>query len=289
MIQVYRPETLAELFELLARLEGERRCLAGGTDLLVQAQDAPPAAASWLDVSAVPELRGISKEKDRVRIGSATTFADCAESPLVQGYAPALAQACGRVASPQVRNRATLGGNIAGAAPDADAVPALLSLDARVLLGSERGSRSIALGRFYPRPCRTVLRADEVILGFSVPAKKHLRGAFLRRGPRHVPGRSTLSLAVSAVLREGAFIELGIAVGAATPRPVRAPLTEALLLQRPWGAETLAAALETLQSELPFTDAPGASAAYRSHLAGVFLKRALAEIGMGTESAFGPE
>src|SRR5206468_238960 len=154
-----------EALEVLAQREGEVKPIAGGTDLLVAAYDGKVRRDALFDVSAVPELKGIEERGDHLWIGAGATHTDILESPLVARWAPALPPSCLVIGGPQIRNRGTLGGNLANASPAADTVPALYAADAIVELVSVSERRQVPVTEFFTGYRQTVLAPDELILG----------------------------------------------------------------------------------------------------------------------------
>ncbi|RME08388.1 MAG: xanthine dehydrogenase family protein subunit M, partial [Anaerolineae bacterium] len=161
-----------EVFQALGSAPGKAQIIAGGTDLLLEVQQGkrePPH--TLIDVSDIPEMRGIEIRESRLFIGAAEPISRVAESPLVHEHAQALAEAAALIGGPQVRNVATLGGNVAHALPAADGAIALAALDAVAEIASPRGMRRAPLPSLYRGVMQNTLAADEVLLGFSLPLK----------------------------------------------------------------------------------------------------------------------
>ena len=275
----HRPRTLEAALELLSMNAGEVRPLAGGTDILVRARDGLQDRAALLDVTAVPELKGIEERLGELWIGAATTHTELMRSALVARYAPALPQACAVIGGPQIRNRGTLGGNLANASPAADTVPALFVADAVVELVSVNGRREVPIANFSTGPRRSVLAADELILGVRVPRRDGVRGAFLRLGQRRAQAISKVSVAVAITFRDGRPDWVRVALGAVAPTVVRAPRAEAAL--RSGGPEGLQRAREAVRGEVEPIDDLRSTSAYRREMAGVLLERAVRRLAEG--------
>src|SRR5439155_25372116 len=165
----FRPRSLEEALEILAARAEEVRPLAGGTDILVKAKDGMESRAALFDLTAVPEIRGIQELDGQVWIGAAATHTEMMRSPLVASAAPALPAACAVIGGPQIRNRGTLGGNLANASPAADTVPPLYVADAVVELVSVSARRVVPVADFFTGPRHSVLVPDELIVGVRVP------------------------------------------------------------------------------------------------------------------------
>ena len=268
-----RPRTLEEAIELLAQRPDEIRPLAGGTDLLVEAKDGRVSRAALFDVSAVEELRGIEERDGQLWIGAATTHTEMMAAPLVARYAPSLPAACAVVGGPQIRNRGTLGGNLANASPAADTVPPLYVADAVVEVVSVSARREVPITRFFSGPRRSVLARDELIVGVRIPRREGVRGAFLRLGQRQAQAISKVSVAVGLAFKDGKPEWVRIALGSVAPTVVRAPRAEQALLAG--GPDALRHAREIVMEEIAPIDDLRSTRDYRRHMAGVLLERAV--------------
>src|SRR5439155_1038403 len=156
----YRPRSLEEALEILAQRAGEARPVAGGTDVLVKAKDGQQSLGTLFDLTAVPELKGIEERDGHLWIGSGATHAEMMASPLVARHLPSLPQACAVIGGPQIRNRGTLGGNLANASPAADPVPPLYVADAVVELVSVAARRNVPVAGFFTGPRQSGLVPD---------------------------------------------------------------------------------------------------------------------------------
>jgi carbon-monoxide dehydrogenase small subunit/xanthine dehydrogenase small subunit len=268
-----RPRSLEAALELLAMHAGEVRPLAGGTDILVKAKDGQQSRERLLDLTAVPELKGIEERDGHLWMGAATTHAEAMRSPLVARYAPAMPDACAVIGGPQIRNRGTIGGNLANASPAADTVPALYAADAVVELVSVSDRREVPIAQFFTGPKHSVLAPDELILGVRVPRRDGVRGAFLRLGQRRAQAISKVSVAVAMTFRDGRPDWVRVALGAVAPTVIRAPQAEAALLSG--GPEGLRRAREAVRAEVSPIDDLRSTRDYRREMAGVLLERAV--------------
>jgi carbon-monoxide dehydrogenase small subunit/xanthine dehydrogenase small subunit len=267
----YRPRTLDDALEILAQRSGEVRPVAGGTDVLVQAKDDTARRASLFDVSAVPELKDIREADDHVWIGAGSTHTEMIESKLLARWAPALPQACAVIGGPQIRNRGTLGGNLAHGSPAADTVPPLFAADAVVELVSVNGRRDVPIAELFTGVRQTVLAPDELILGVRVPKRANVRAAFLRLGQRQAQAISKVSIAVAMVFQEGRPEWVRVALGAVGPTVIRAVETENALMSG--GYEGLKRAKDAVRAEIQPIDDIRSTAAYRREMAAVLLER----------------
>jgi CO/xanthine dehydrogenase FAD-binding subunit len=234
--------------------------IQGGTDVMVELNFDRARPDALLNLNEVAELRGWSRDDGSIRLGAGLTYTEAMEPPLAE-LLPALAEASRTVGGPQIRNRATIGGNLGTASPAGDALPPLLIGDAVIELASLRGERTLQLNEFLLGPKRNALAEDELIAGVRVSADA-ARQTFMKVGPRNAMVISVVSLAL-AVDRERD--EVRAAFGSAGPVPalVTAPLSE--LDGFP---DRVAAAAS------PIDDVRG-SAAYRRHALGVLTARAV--------------
>ncbi len=275
----FRPRSLEEALEILVQRPGEVRAVAGGTDLLVEARDGRPFPGSLFDLTLVPELQAIEETEDRVRIGAAATHAEIADSALVARFCPSLPQACAGIGGPQIRNRGTLGGNLANGSPAGDTIPPLLAADAIVHLVSVSDRRDVALDEFLIGPEETVLAGDELILGVSFLKRPGVRGAFLRLGQRQGPSVSKISMAVGMTFREGRPDWVRVALGGVGGTALRARDTERALLSG--GYDALQRAMEAIRNEVQPVDDVCSTREYRLAMCPVLLERAIRKITEG--------
>jgi CO/xanthine dehydrogenase FAD-binding subunit len=258
-VDVLTPRSLEEALRLKAE-RPDAVPIQGGTDVMVDLNFDRERPALLLNLNEVAELRGWSRENGTIRLGAALTYAEAMERPLA-GALSALAEASRTVGGPQIRNRATVGGNLGTASPAGDALPPLLIADAVVELANVRGARTIALTEFLTGPKTNALADDELITGVRVRADAGSQ-TFMKVGPRNAMVIAVVSLALT-VDRERD--EIRAAFGSAGPVPglVRAPLAD--LEGFP---ELVAAAAR------PIDDVRG-SAAYRRHALQVLTTRAV--------------
>lgn len=255
-MEVLTPRSLEEALRL-KREQPDAVAIQGGTDLMVALNFDRSRPVTVLNLNQVPELRGWSRRDGRLRLGSALTYTEAMRGELAAAL-PALAEAARTVGSPQIRNRGTIGGNLATASPAGDALPPLHLERAEVECSSLGGVRRIPLGEFVTGVKRTVLAEDELISAVWVTPSGEPQ-TFMKVGPRNAMVIAVVSLALSA------GEELRASFGSAGPRPllVTAPRAEAGTF-----AELVAAAAS------PIDDVRG-SAAYRRHALRVLASRAL--------------
>jgi carbon-monoxide dehydrogenase small subunit/xanthine dehydrogenase small subunit len=270
----FRPRSLEEALEILVQRPGEVRPVAGGTDLFVEGNG--KTAPSLFDLSLVPDLQVVDETDDRVRIGAAVTHAAIAESALVARFCPALPEACSAIGPPQIRNRGTIGGNLAKASASGDTLPPLLAADATVHLVSVSDRRDVPLDEFLVGPGQTVLAPDELILGVSFPKRPGVRGAFLRLGRRQGPSVAKVSLAVGMTFKDGRPDWVRVALGSVGPTALRARDTEAALMGG--GYDALRKAMAAIGNEVRPADDVHSTREYRRAMCPVLLERAIRKI-----------
>jgi carbon-monoxide dehydrogenase medium subunit len=276
----FSPSSLGETFKMLKDYKGKSRLLAGGTDLLVKMKKGAVSPDVVVDLSKISELSFIELAGGSLRIGGLTRLADIGESSLVREKAPALAEAIDVLASSQVRNRATIAGNLCNASPAADTAPPLLALDASVKLQSPDGERIVPLAEFFLGPEQTVAKPEEVLTEVIIPLQEGT-SAFIKLGRRKAFTLSVTSVAAFARVNKGRFEEVRVALGAVAPTPMRARKVEEALKGKEANKENIEKAAESVKEECcPITDVR-ASAEYRTEMSYVLTKRVLGKTGLG--------
>ncbi len=207
------------------------RVLAGGTDLLVGLKTGSIRAEHLVSLDRL-DLSGVTKEQGRIRIGSRMTVADLLSEDSVQSHLQPLMDGARSLGSPQIRNRATVGGNLCSARPAADLIPPLLVLDAEVHLSGPKGDRAMTLDAFILGPGRTALAPGEILkqIVMDLPPAAG-GGSYLKLGVRRAMEIARVGVAVFLSLEEdGRTIRIArIALGAVGPRPIRALKAERVL------------------------------------------------------------
>jgi len=227
-----RVDTCEEAVTLLSEGGMESRLLAGGTDLLVEVHK---DGASWdrlIDVSRVAAIRNITEEVGAIIVGAAVTHTEIASSDLIREQLPALAEASASIGSPQIRNRGTVGGNIANAAACADTLPALVCLGAVARIVTPEGETEIGVGDLVTGVNRTTMPAAGIIRDFRIPKPADgTEMAFVKLGRRQAQSISRLSLACMGRLdAEGKVADLRVTPGACTSQTQRFDAAETILL-----------------------------------------------------------
>lgn len=269
-----RPATLDEALGLLEAHGPDARLLAGGTDLIIRLRDRSIRPTVVVDLKRIPELRpGIREEDGRLRIAATTVMTDIAADERVRGRFIALAEAAAVVGSVQIRNRATLGGNLCNASPAADTAPPLLVYGADVLAAGRKGSRRIPVDEFFVRSGQTTLRPGELVVAIELPMPARRTGSVhLRRTRRR--GHDLASVTLSCLVDEAG--ETRLAYGSVGPRPVLATDASGVLADPAAPTEAKAAVLEELlAAAAPSPRSMRASPEYRLAMLRVLGRRAV--------------
>ena len=271
------PSSVDDCLRVLAERGPEAKLVAGGTDLLPQLKNSLLRPACVVDLSGVAPLQRLERtDGGGLRIGPSVTARALERDPGVRSDYPALAESAALIGSIQVRNLATVGGNLCNAASSADMAPPLLALDAEAVIAGPAGQRRVPLAAFFLGVRRTVLAPDELLLDIVVPAPApHSGGSYRRHTPRRELDIAVVGVASQLVLSDGVCTTARIALAAVAPTPVRVPAAEQALSGRPVTAEQIerAAAL-AVEAARPITDQRG-SAEFRRHLVRVLTRRTL--------------
>jgi aerobic carbon-monoxide dehydrogenase medium subunit len=280
----YRPaESLEHGLELLAEYGDDARPIAGGTalvNLMKQRLVQPAVLVGLRGLGRDPLLGGVTRQADgSLWLGALATHTAVATSPTVQEGWPLVAEAFRRVATPRIRNIATVGGSLAHADPSQDPPAALLALDAEVLVVGPDGQRRIPLAGFFLDYYETVLEPGELVAGCTIPVVPPGSGwAYQKLLPRTEDDYATVAVAARVRLDDaGVCHAAGIALVGAGPRPLRAPAAEAALVGQHPAEATIAEAAELAKAVADPLDDWRGSARYKQRMVGVFTRRALAE------------
>jgi carbon-monoxide dehydrogenase medium subunit len=270
-----RPSTLEEVVAILEDRGPEARVLAGGTDLLIRLRDGSIAPKVVVDVKRVPELApGIRVDGDRLVIGATTAMTEIAAHPTIRRDLSALAESAAYVGSVQIRNRATLAGNLCNASPAADTAPALLVHEAVVLARGPEGPRRIPLDAFFVRSGVTTLARGELVTAVELPIPaSRLASAHERRTRRRGHDLAAVTMAVGV----DAAGTARIAFGSVGPRPVVRDDATGTLGDPATADDAVDAALEVLLAgAVPSATSMRASPEYRLAMLRVLARRARA-------------
>jgi len=284
------PRSLGEALDLLRRWGPDARLLAGGTDLLVSMHERGLTPACLIDLKRIPDLDEIDVlPGGDVRLGPLVTVRTLERSPIVHERLPVLAEAARLIGSVQIRNLATLGGNLCNASPSADLAPPLLVLDASVEITGTGGSKRVPLSKFFTGPGRTVLNGA-ILTAVWVPAPPlGTRAVYLKHTPRQAMDVAGPGVAVYVHLEAGSAkcVEVRIAMGGVAPTPLRAAQAEAVLRGKNVTPERIETAAATAVGEIhryagdavdQRSSGRRFSREYRRAMVKVLTRRALAQI-----------
>lgn len=265
-----RPETLTEALDLITEWP-EAQVVAGSTDWGVEVNIRGRRAPLVVAVDRLPELRELSFRTGHVEIGAALTLTEIERK--LNGRIPLLAELFPQFASRLIRNGATLGGNIGTASPIGDAPPALLALDAELVLASPRGERVVPLADYFTGYRETVRAADELIRSVRIPLPLAPLVGFHKIAKRRFDDISSVAVGYAVEVVDGTVVRARIGLGGVAATPLRAVATEDALVGRSWTEETVRRAAAVLAGEGTPMDDHRASASYRSAMLGQSLLR----------------
>jgi carbon-monoxide dehydrogenase medium subunit len=275
----YYPATSLGDAHRLMQAHPDAKLLAGGQSLIpiMKLRLASPAAV--IDIGRIAELRGISRRDGALRIGALTTHAELAAADEVRQAAPALAEAAALVGDPAVRNRGTIGGNVAHADPASDLPAVLVALDATIAVLGPGGSREIAASDFFTGMMTTALGGNEIVAAVSVPVQAAGQGSGYVKFAHPASRYAVIGVAASVVIAKGTCSGARVAIVGLVPHARRLPAVEQALHGQQPDDTAIAGAAARTASDLG-RDVSGdifASAEYRAAMAPVYVRRALAQ------------
>ncbi len=273
----HSPETWDEAIALLQQYGVEAKLLAGGTDLMIQIERGRLRPQHVISLDRIPGWNSLTINGS-VTLGAGTTYRELERTPSLRGKHVALIDASRQVGGVQVRNVATVAGNLCNASPAADAVPPLFVMDATLTLSGPDGTRAVPACEFIVGPGRTILREGELLRQITIPAlPEPTATVFLKAGRRRAMEISIVCVAARLTLSaNGTVCETArIALGAVAPTPIRARQAETLLEGQPITPDNVAETAHlAMQATAPISDVR-ASAHYRKHLSELMVRRAL--------------
>ena len=270
-----KPDSIKKTISILSQYGERVQLLNGGTDLIVEMRDKIIQPEYLVDIKAIPQLNRITYNKqDGLNIGATVTLNEISNSKVVQTHYPILVKACKTVGSYQVRNRATLVGNICNASPAADTAPPLLVLEAKVNINGPTGEKIVPINQFFTGVKKNILKKGEIVTSITIPPiKGKWVGVYLKQGRKKEVDLATVGVAVVGIRDE-----VRIALGAVAPVPVRAFKTEELLKGKTIDASLLEKAGKSALTEVsPISDVRS-SQEYREEIIKVLVKRAILQV-----------
>jgi len=275
------PKTVEEACSLLSKYKGEAKLMVGGTDLLISVKSREMTPAYVINLEAIPDLNYIQFDADVLRIGALATMHDVASSSIIREKFSALAEAACQMGSPQVRNMATVVGNLCRSAPSADTAPPLLAYGAGVKLVGSSGERVVSLDDFFLGPGENALRNDEILTEVQVPnTPPNTRSVYLRESARAALGIAKVSVAVVVTMDDKytSITDVKIVLGAVAPTPVRAVKAEDMLGGKAIEEKLIESASEmAMEAAKPISDIR-CSAGYRMEMVKVMVNRAIRQV-----------
>jgi carbon-monoxide dehydrogenase medium subunit len=262
-----RPGNMEDAIAAL-QAKDEPYLLAGGTDLLIGMKTNAVKPKCLIDLKGIPGIDCIEYDNG-FKLGALTTVRDVEVSPLIREKIPALSEAAATLGSIQIRNRATIGGNLCHGSPAADMAAILLAMNCELQIATGNGAKTMGLDQFFTGPNSTVLNRNEVLAQIIIPKEiEQFKGIYLKHGPRKAMDIGIVNIAIllDADVSSGFCNQIMIALGAVAPRPIRAKKAEALLNANRLTPELIQEAAEAASDEAtPISDFR-ASAGYRRDL-----------------------
>jgi CO/xanthine dehydrogenase FAD-binding subunit len=277
-----RADSSQDVFRLLKEKGAGVRLLLGGTDLFIQMRDRDESPGLLLDLKGLPGIQEIHfTKRDGLRVGAGVTLNQLSGDSTIQGSYPLLGTAADTIGNYQLRNRATLGGNICNASPSADMAPALLVYEGEVILESPAGERKIALEEFWQGPGKTALGPEEYLEQIDFPPPpKDCRGCYSKLGRSRMGDLAIVGVAVLGYPdgKAPAGIRFRIGLNSTAPTPYRVPSAEEFLAQGPLSDEVLKQAAEmAMEISAPIEDVR-ATALYQKKMVRNLTLRCLREV-----------
>ncbi len=269
--------SIEEALQALSQYHERARIVAGATDILIELErGSRPGVEVLIDITRVPGLDQIEHHGDSVRLGALVTHNQVVASELLVQRALPLAQACWEVGAPQIRNRATVAGNLITASPANDTITPLMALGASVILTSLGGERTVPLQAFYTGLRRTVMQPDELLTAITFPLlADHERGMFLKLGLRRAQAISVVNAAVILAFDGDQITRAAVTLGSVAPTVIHAPTAEQALLGTTLTPETVAEAARLAAATPSPIDDVRSTAEYRTEMVRILVSRAL--------------
>ncbi len=274
------PKNLQEALKLMAEEKSRGRPVAGGTDLMVQwSSGVLQMPERAIDLSGLPELKGITETAEAVVIGAAATHAEIRRSPMVKTHLPSLAQAAATIGGAQIQARGTIAGSVANASPAGDLGPSLLITNGRAVVASKSGEREIELTKFFLGYRKIDLKPEELIVRFILP-KIHAgcRESFRKLGPRAAQAISKVMGSYRGSAKGKEVKYFAVALGSVAPIPIRLPEFEQWIVGKEIGKKVLDEAEQRASAMLKPIDDIRSTAEYRQWVSGKIVRGFLEEL-----------
>ena len=275
-VDYHRATSVSQAVQLLGDNPGAR-LLAGGHSLIPLLKLRLSSPSALIDIGRVEELKGISVNGGTLRIGALTTHAELASSPEVSGACPMVGEAASMIGDPQVRNRATIGGNVAHADPASDLPSVLLALDATFNVSGPGGQRTVSASDFFWGLMTTALAENEVLTSVEVTVQQPGQGMAYSKFPHPASRYAVVGAAAVLTVSGGQCASASVAVGGVAARPARASSVEAALTGKALTDDVVGTASSSVGDDLgdDIMEDVFASAEYRRAMASVYVSRAV--------------
>lgn len=266
---IFTPTTVKEASDLMLKYGKQARILAGGTDILVMLHEGKLEVDYLVDIKGIQELKGIEVLPDGgVKIGALTTFNEIVKHPYIVENYPVFVDGMDKIGSVQVRNLATIGGNICNAIPSADSAPALLALDAKIIADNGVEKREIALNEFFLAPRKTVLGEGEIVTAFIIPPMKaNACAAYYKFMRRKAMDLALFGVAMYLEVEDNRCSAARVAMATAAPVTIRVKEAEEYLIGKELTDEVLAEAGVVASKAINPRTSYRSTAEYRKKLA----------------------
>jgi len=273
------PKNKEEALKILKENRMNACIVAGSTNVLPDIKIKKLSPKILVDITAIEELMGIDKKKDKICIRPLTTINELAHSEFILKESKVLIQAAEQFADPLVRNSATIGGNLVTASPAADMAVPLLTLDAMIKIESIRQKREVKIKEFFLGPGKTVLEDDEMIVGIEFEQSEiNKNGYFIKLGQRKAMAITIASLALNLEVKENKITQIRIAMGSVAPIPIRLTVVEEFLENKEISNKLIEEAIGKVSEGVnPISDIR-ASEEYRRYISGILFKRAFEKL-----------
>lgn len=220
MLNFFKPNTISETKSILDKYANSK-LLAGGTDLLLELKEEKLKTETIIDIGRISELKTISEDKDKVTLGSMVTFNQLLESDIIKNNYRVIIECAKNMGSPQIRNMATIGGNIINAGSAADIVPCIISLNGMLVIESINGTRHISCENYFKNYSTEKIKDNELLMYITIPNKKEQSG-YYKLGKRNSLAIARVSVAMSLKLEENIVKNISICLGAVGRFPFKA-------------------------------------------------------------------